>query len=970
MRPHESMGPIDEGRGARVAAVVRQDRSTNGGSSTNDAVRLSVLGTVRAWRGAVELNVGPPQQRAVLALLLANVGRPVSLDEIIDVLWGSDMPHTAANVIHRYVGMLRRVLEPDLPSRAPGHWLVRGGGGYMVRADPQAVDLLRFRDLFSFAREQLASNGAAAATEQFLRALALWHGPAASGIPAVARQHPAFAALDREHLAAIAEATDVALRCGMVARVMPALRRSAELNPLDEPLHARLVIALAESGRQAEALEVWQSMRLRLRDELGIDPGAELCAAQSRVLDGTLAPTPALPPAPNATATMTPMVRPAQLPAPPAVFAGRRSELADLLAQSAERTGVMAITTIGGMAGIGKTTLAVQLAHHMADRFPDGQLYVNLRGFGPSAVAMDPAEAVRGFLEALGVPHQRIPAGIDAQSALFRSVLSGRRVLVVLDNARDADQIRPLLPGALGCMTIVTSRDPLHNLVATDGAHPLCLDVLNDEEARELLALRLGRPRVSSEPLAVDEIVSLTGRLPLALSVVAARAAVNPTFALADVAGELRTAQGGLDGFASDIRAVFSWSYSALSPDAARLFRLLALHPGPDVSGKVAADIAGMGPTQARLVLAELSRAQLVGEHVPGRFLVHELLRAYAGELVRAQENVADRRAALQRMLDHYLRAAIEEQARFAPRRSAVGVAPPTAGPTSERSPLDWFGVERTVLEGIVRLAAAERFDAHVWQLVWRLEPFYESRGHWHDWAALQQTAVVAARRLADGPGLGQASRGLGRACLLLRRYDDALVHLSAALNEFVEHDDLHGQALTHHAIGLVLTRKGLHTEAIMRARTALELHRQVGDIIGQAQALNAIGWYESSRGNHRAALDSGERSLALFRELGEDTAQSHTWDTLGYAYHRLGNYRQATECLQNAILRHRVSGDRYHEAGSASRLGDNYADAGDRGAAQQQWRIALTTLAEFDPQWATELRDKLNSTAAPTAVA
>ena len=932
-------------------------------------VRFTVLGTVRAWRGETELNVGPPQQRAVLALLLANVGRPVSLSEIIEVLWGPDMPSTAANVVHRYVGMLRRVLEPDLPARAAGRWLVRSGGGYLIRADAGAVDLLRFRELCADARRWAGEGQPGQATEQFVHALALWQGPAASGIPGSARECSTFAALDREHLVAVAEAADVAARCGMVERVLPALRRSAERNPLDEPLHARLVIALAESGRQAEALDTWQEMRTRLRDELGVDPGPELRAAQSQVLDGSHAadasPMPVATP-PTGPAQMAPLIRPAQLPAAPPAFAGRRAELAQLLTVPAADT--MVITSIGGMAGIGKTTLAVQLAHRLADQFPDGQLYVNLRGFGPSGSAMDAADAVRGFVEALGVPPQRIPSGLDAQAALYRSLLVGRRVLVVLDNARDAEQVRPLLPGALGCMAVVTSRDPLHDLVAADGANPITLDVLTADDAWELLACRLSRPRVAAEPDAVQEIIELTGRLPLALSVVAARAAINPTFDLADVAAELRAAKGGLDGFASDIRAVFSWSYSALSPAAARLFRLLALHPGPDFGADAAASTGGVRPAQIRLLLAELTRAQLVTEHVPGRYQFHDLHRAYAGELLRETESDEDRRTAVKTMLDHYLRTALRAQTFFAQLRPAIDALVPPAEQAGGRSPVDWFVAERLVLGGVIRLAADHGFDDHVWQLVWCLEPFHQRRGHWYDWERLQQTAVDAARRLPGGIGLAHASRGLGQACSMLRRHNDALVHLGTALTQFAERDDVLGLAHTQYAIGWVHTRKDQHTEAIRQTRTALELYRQAGDAMGQAHSLNAIGWYESALGNHREGLTYAERSLALFRELGEDLDQSHAWDTLGHAHHGLGQHELAAECFHNAISRYRAHGDRFNEAGSLRRLGDNYASAGDGESAREQWRSALAILVEFDPQRADELRDKLRGSSPAVA--
>ncbi|MGI5458527.1 BTAD domain-containing putative transcriptional regulator [Streptomyces sp. CA-249302] len=621
--------------------------------------RFTVLGELRVWRDGAEVDPGPPLRRTLLALLLARAGSPVPLPDIVDALWADRPPARAVNMVHRHVGELRRLLEPELPNRAEGSLLLRGGGGYRLLAPSGSVDLLVFRELATTARELLRSDASEQAVSVFAEALALRHGSAA-GCPSAAPPHPVFSDLDREYDAMVREAADAALRHGHADRVLPALSESAARHPLDEGLQALHIRTLAATGRRAEAREVFRATAARLTDELGVDPGAELNAARLWVtsgpgtarggdphtdralahhtgaadLDTPLPATPSVPP-----------VRPAQLPPALTVFAGRTAELdrlRNLLDGAGHRTPALAIAAIGGPPGVGKTAFAVRLAHEVADRFPDGQLHVDLRGFGPAGRPTPPQDVLRGFLDALGAPPARIPDGLDARAALYRSLSAGRRLLVLLDNARDAAQVRPLLPGAPGCLVLVTSRNRLGGLASAEGAHPVTLDVLGPAEARSALALRLGAERVAAEPRAVAEIVSLTAGLPLALAVVAARAADRPAFALATPAEQLRAADGGLDAFraadpASDVRAVFSWSYDALGGPAARMFRLLSRHPGPELTVRTAAALAGEPAARVRVLLTELADAHLLTERSPGRYACHDLLRAYAAELVRGR---------------------------------------------------------------------------------------------------------------------------------------------------------------------------------------------------------------------------------------------------------------------------------------------------------------------------------------------
>jgi NB-ARC domain len=428
------------------------------------------------------------------------------------------------------------------------------------------------------------------------------------------------------------------------------------------------------------------------------------------------------------------VVAPRQLPPAVRHFAGRKAELAALAGQLLEAADTVVISAVGGTAGVGKTALAVYFAHQVADHFPDGQLYVNLRGFDPTGLPVAPAEAIRGFLDAFGVPAERLPVAVEAQAALYRSVLAGRRVLVVLDNARDAEHVRPLLPGSPGCMVLVTSRNQLTSLIAADGARPVDLDLLTIAEARQLLACRLGADRVAAEAPAVEEIITCCARLPLVLSIVAARAATHPQFPLASLADELRGARGSLHAFpagdaAADPRAVFSWSYQQLSPQAARLFRLLGLHPGPDISTHAAASLAASPTGQARAWLCELTRAHLVTERSPGRFAFHDLLRAYAVEQACAHDTEDEQKAAISRVLDHYLYTAGTASFLLHRRTRALTLPPPPPEVLPEEPPdfaagWAWLDTEYPVLLAAIEQAAAIGRDARVWQLAWTLMDF------------------------------------------------------------------------------------------------------------------------------------------------------------------------------------------------------------------------------------------------------
>jgi tetratricopeptide (TPR) repeat protein len=664
---------------------------------------------------------------------------------------------------------------------------------------------------------------------------------------------------------------------------------------------------------------------------------------------------------------------PAQLPADVAGFAGRADELARLdrvLARASQEQAAVAVCVVTGVAGVGKTALAVHWAHRVANQFPDGQLYLNLRGFDPGRSAMSPAEALRGCLDALGVPPQRIPADVDTQAALYRSLLAGGRMLVVLDNARDVEQVRPLLPGSPRCLVVVTSRDTLPGVRAAIGAQVVALGLPSAEEARQLLAQRLGADRVAAEPRAIDQIVDRCARLPLALSVVAARAAANAALPLGALAHELRDAHRDLGIFAggdpaTDVRAVFSWSYRALSADAARLFRALALHPGPDVAAPATASLVAIPTGQARRLLAELARAHLVTEPVPGRYAFHDLLRAYATELAQAADSDTGRRAAQHRLLDHYVHTAHHAAVLLCPEADPIALAPPQPGVTPEdlashESALAWLTAEQPALLAAVEQAIRSGFAAHAWQLASTLAESLRRRGHRHDLAASQRAALEAAQRLADSARQAHAHRQLGGAYTELGCYTDAHAHLRQALDRFGELQDATGQAQAHQGIAQVFAFQGHHRDALGHAEKALELYQAAGHRSGQACALNSIGWDHVLLGDPRRALVYCSQALALHREIGNRLGAAATLDSLGYAHHHLHDYRQATMCYEQAANLYRELGDRHGEADTLTRLGDTHQAAGDTAATEHAWLRALTILDELGHPDADHLHAKL----------
>src|SRR6266567_2643422 len=629
------------------------------------------------------------------------------------------------------------------------------------------------------------------------------------------------------------------------------------------------------------------------------------------------------------------------------------------------------IVVISGTAGTGKTALAVRFGRQVAKRFPGGQLFVNLRGLDPATPPTEPAEALRFFLDALGVPPHRIPADIEGRSALFRSLLDGKRMLIVLDNARNVAQVRPLLPGAPGSLVVVTSRNELTGLVAAEGAVPLTLDVLSDAEAHEMLARRLGPDRVAAEPEAAEEIISSCARLPLALGITAGRAAGRPKRPLTELATELRDARGRLDALkaddaVTDVRAVLSWSYAQLSGPAARMFRLFGVHPGPDISLAAAASLTGMARAEAGAALRELTRTHMVAEYLPGRFTFHDLLRAYAADQAERYDPEPGRRAAVHRVLDHYLHTAMAASLRFSPGRSALRLADPQPGVlpadvTDKDQALAWFEAEAPVLLALIGYAAAYGFDTHAWQIPWTLSPFFNRRGRWCDYAATQQTALAAARRLGEPLALAHAHHLLGHALAETNDYEAADPHVHESLDMFRELGDRANEAAVLNGLANMLEKQERYPEALAVALDALRMLKAVGHWWTQAILENGVGWLYAHLGQYDRALIHCQRALSLHRDSGHRGGAADTLDSLAYVYLHLGDIAQAKAHYTKAIEAYREIASPFGEGNSLAGLGDALLAEGDKEAARTAWHEAVAILDRLPHPLADEVRAKLS---------
>ncbi|HEV2371566.1 MAG TPA: tetratricopeptide repeat protein [Streptosporangiaceae bacterium] len=916
-------------------------------------LRAEVLGPVRAWAGTRRLDLGAPLQQAAFVVLAFRAGRAVSRDEFIDALWGTDPPPSAENGVHTYVKGLRRVLEPARAAWAPGQMLISTSAGYELVLPPDRLDATVFGQQLDQGRHLRAAGDLAGMVRSADAALALWHGAPLPGIPGP------FAEIERTRLGelrlgAIEERAEVMLDLGRHAEVGAELPAVVSEYPFRERLRGLLMLALYRGGRQADALAVFHDTRRILAAELGIEPSRDLNRLHQQILSSDTALD--LPSA----AIIDPRRpgrewRPAELPHDVAGFTNREEELAELRAMLAvgdEHQGPgLVISAIDGPAGVGKTAVAVHAAHQVASRFPDGQLYLDLRGFHPREPALPPDEALGHLLRACQVDPHQIPHDLNGRAAMYRSVLSGKRTLIILDNAATAEQVRPLLPGSASCAVIVTSRNRLGSLVVRDGARRVTLDTLAPHHALDVVARIAGPRRLAAEPAAAADLARLCGYLPLALRVAAERVAARPHLSLSELAGRLAVEHDRLDMLAADeetaaVRAVLSWSYRALPPLAARLFRLLALHPGTGISGPAASALAMTSTAEAQRLLDDLTNAHLLEETGPGRYQFHDLVRLYAREVVAEQETAADRADAVRRLLHWYLHTADSACTVLNPRRPRVPLSPPEttisplAFPDHDKA-LRWCEEERANTVAAVHLAAANGDHTTAWQLPMAMFDFFSLRTLWTDWVATNLLGLDSARHLGDEFGEAAILTSLGIAYFDQRRFGDAIDCLRRALPIWRAIGFPQAEAVTLDPLGAAYRDTGQLSEALDCLHQALRIWRDVGDRWGEGITLHNLGDTYRDLGRLGEAITHLQQSHSVRDQIGDQWGLAWTLHDLGSAYADLRRYDDAIDCYQQALTIRGQIGDRHGEARTLRRLGHIYRIVGRPEMASDLWKQA-----------------------------
>ncbi len=934
---------------------------------------FGVLGPLEVRRGTDPVHLPAGKLRALLASLLLHANRVVSIDQFVDDLWGDDPPDRARNVIQVYVMRLRNALGDAAVIRTTPN-------GYRIELAPDSLDLHRFQELTDQGRR--AADDAATSADLLRRALSLWRGPALADVRSPSLHRTEVPRLTEYRLQAQQWRIDADLHLGRHQQLIPELTSLTREFPLREQFWGQLILALYRADRLAEALRTYQDLRQSLADELGTDPSQPLQRLHQRVLanDPALdlgAPTSAgSAPAGSASAGSasagsasagsasagsapagTPPARPFQLPADASSFTGRTAELAalDALVTTApDRPPTVVVSAIAGAPGVGKTALAVRWAHRVADRFPDGQLYVNLRGHATSP-PLRPIDALARFLRALGVAADQTPVEEDEAAALYRSTLAGTRTLIVLDNAVDADQVRPLLPASPTCLTVVTSRDRLTGLVALDGAHRVTLGVLPEADAVDLLRQLIKADRAHAEPDAVAELARQCGYLPLALRIAAANLADRPYESIAGYTAGL--AEGRLAALAVDgdgqaaVRAAFDLSYAALPGPARRLFRLLGLVPGPDIAIPAAAALAGTSVGEARTLLDRLAGAHLLEPHSPGRYACHDLLRLYAVERVHGEDSGPDRAAAAGRLYDHYLAGADAAAKVLYPQMLRLPEDQTTGEITAEITDSDqasaWLDAERANLVAVVRHTA----EHGPWPVAWRLSDalrmYFYLRMYPIDWLAVATAGLAAAT--ADDDPRAQAAAHHSLALLYGRqsRFDQAIRHYDQAIDLARTAGWLDGEATAHNNIGIVYANTGRPRQAADHYARTLVIKRRADHASGEAAALGNLGALSAELGRLPEAVEHSNQALALYRKIGNRIGEAHVHTGLGVIEHALGHLDQAADTLEQAISLHREVGNRINEVEARSYLTAVLRDAGRLAEARTHADAALTLVLD-----------------------
>lgn len=861
-------------------------------------LRFTVLGPVRAWRGDEQIHSGSPQQKALLAALLLRGGRTATAPELIDGLWGEEPPDAAVAALRTYASRLRKAFGPD------SDVLVSESGGYAIRIGIGAVDAEVAEQLAAEAEKAQHSGDRSRARELINKALDLWAGEPLAGLPGPYAETQRMR-LEEWHLVLVETRLDLDLNVGFHAEAVSELTALTAQHPFRERLRELLMLALYRSGRQAEALAVYNDTRRLLAEELGADPCAELSELQQRILQadaGLAAPADA-----RTSGTGPTFVRPAQLPATVSDFTGRDAFVGELSNQLATAEGrVMAVSAVAGIGGVGKTTLAVHVAHAARHHFPDGQLYVDLQGAGP--VPTEPQAVLGAFLRALGIPDSAIPKGVEERAALYRSTLDGRRVLALLDNARDAAQVRPLLPGTEGCAALITSRA---RMVDLESAHLVDLDVMSPEEALVLFTRIVGEERVSSERDAAMDVVAACGFLPLAIRIAASRLASRRTWTVSFLARKLADGRRRLDELrAGDlaVRATFELGYGQLEPQQARAFRLLGLADGPDISLAAAAVILDMDTFDAEELIESLVDASLLESAAPGRYRYHDLVRLYARDCAERDQSMADREAAMSRLLDFYLATAARVYALERPGDRLVDHLAPTDRPgldfPDQSAALDWLFTEADCLLACAQqTASSAAMVRRAADLVAAAPDIAESGVNSRRYEAVAAAVGDAARKAGDLQAEGRARTLLAHALSLAGRYDDAEEQAKTAWELGRAAQDPVPTSRVPNQLGIIfaLSRRSPE-QAEKYLLQAIEAFRKDGNRPGEASALGNLSRVLLETDRAHSAVDTARQGVQILGSLGHVMRLATGKYQLGIALSGSGKHAEALTELTEAL--------------------------------------------------------------------
>ncbi|MGW0755229.1 BTAD domain-containing putative transcriptional regulator [Streptomyces sp. NPDC002814] len=923
---------------------VPQQRSP-GSAEEQAALRFSVLGPVRAWRGEEQLSTGSPQQRALLAALLLREGRTATAAELIDALWGEEPPSQALAALRTYASRLRKVLTPGV--------LASESGGYAIRGLPDgSLDLTTAQDLATEAEKARNSGDLCHAREVLSRALSLWDGEVLAGVPGPYAEAQRVR-LEEWRLQLLESRLDMDLEQGCHAESVSELTALTAAHPLRERLRELLMLALYRSGRQAEALAVYADTRRLLADELGVDPRPGLRELQQRILRAD--PGLAEPSAPVAEPPAVP-VRPAQLPATVPDFTGRASfvsELSEVLASAEGR--VMAVSALAGIGGVGKTTLAVHVAHQARAAFPDGQLYVDLQGAGNRAA--EPETVLGSFLRALGTADSAIPDSLEERSALYRSVLDGRRVLVVLDNARDAAQVRPLLPGMEGCAALVTSRVRMVDLA---GAHLVDLDVMSPDEALLLFTKIVGEERVASEREAALDVVAACGFLPLAIRIAASRLAARRTWTVSVLAAKLGDERRRLDELqAGDlaVKATFELGYGALEPAQARAFRLLGLPDGPDISLAAAAAVLDLPVEDTEDLLEALVDTSLLESAAPGRYRYHDLVRLYARACAERDEwPPSERDAAMSRLLDFYLATAAGVYARERPGDRLVDHLERTDYPglsfTDRHAAQDWLYSEAHALLAFTQQCTGNAVLRRAVDLLWAAKDLAESGANSKQYETVAFTLRGAADRARDPQALSRALTTLTNVHLVAGRFSEADEEARHAMELAHIADDLAPRCWAANDRGIIALYQNRYAEGEAYLRQAIDSFRQDENLAGEASALCNLSRIRLALGRVGSAVELAQQGIAIYDRLGHTLRGANGRYALGMALTGQGGLSAAVDRLTEALEVFRDSRQRLWEGMTLFRMAEAHLAAREPAEAAALAEQAQAVLRGIGGEW------------------